>query len=150
VKLAFTSALRLFVCLAATGCLKGGDRDSEDDWECVRDTDCDGECTRTNECVEAGTSIRVEVEWTINGAAPSEETCAPIGELEVLFYQGDEEGPTYAPIPCPIGSSTYDKMPPRLDRVEMLVYGDGGDVVDQQSAPVDSTGTTAVTFDLEP
>ena len=116
----------------------------------MRDADCDGECTRTNECVEAGTSIRVEVAWTINGAAPGEETCAPIAELEVLFYQGDEEGPTYAPIPCPIGSSTYDKMPPRLDRVVMIAWGEGGEIVDEESAAVEPTGTTAVTFDLAP
>jgi hypothetical protein len=143
-------AVALLLVLAATGCLRDGDRESDDDWECVRDADCEGECTRTNECVEAGTSIRVEVTWTVAGAAPSEESCAPFGELEVLFYEGSEEGPTYAPIPCPIGSSTYDKMPPRLDRVEMLAYGEGGDILDEKSADIEPTGITAVSFDLQP
>lgn len=131
-----------------TGCLRGGDRASDDDWECVRDADCDGECTRTNECIEAGTAIRVEVAWTVAGAAAAEASCAPIGELEVVFFAGEEEAESYAPIPCPIGRSTYDKMPPWLDRVEMIAYGADGGVVDDQSASVAPSGTTAITFDL--
>lgn len=146
-------ALALALCVAAVaaaGCLRDGGRDGEGDGECARDADCDGECTRTNECVEAGTAIRVEVEWTIAGVAPSEESCAPIGELEVIFYEADEEVTNYAPIPCLIGSSTYDKMPPRIDRVEMLAYSDDGDILDTRSADVEPTGTTAVTFDVQP
>jgi hypothetical protein len=144
------AALALALCVAAAGCLRDGGRDGEGDGECARDDDCDGECTRTHECVEAGTAIRVEVEWTIAGAAASETSCGSIGELEVIFYELDEEVTNYVPIPCPIGSSTYDKMPPRIDRVEMLAYGDGGDILDSQSADVEPTGTTAVTFDLQP
>ena len=143
-------AFAFTACLAAAGCLRGGDRDSDDDWECVRDADCDGECTRTNECVEAGTAIRVEVSWTIAGAATTEESCAPIGELEVFFYEGEVEATNYVPIPCAIGSSTYDKMPPRLDRVELVAYGEGGDVLAAESADLEPTGTTTVLFDLQP
>ncbi len=136
----------LALCVAAAGCLRGGGSDGE----CVTDDDCDGECTRTNECVAAGTAIRVEVDWTIAGAPPSDESCAPFGELEVLFDEADEEVTSYAPIPCAIARSTYDKMPPRIDRVEMIAYGEDGEVRDSQSAPVEPTGTTTVTFDLQP
>lgn len=140
-------ALAFALCVVAGGCFTGGDRDEGD---CVRDADCDGECTRTNECVEAGTSIRVEVAWTIAGAPASDDSCAPFAELEILFYQDEVEVTNYVPIPCRIGRSTYDKMPPRLDRVELVAYDESGRTVDSQSAALEPTGTTTVAFDLQP
>lgn len=133
------------VVLAASGCFTGGSA------ECASDGDCagDDECARTGECVAAGEAIEVVVEWTIEGAAPTADSCAPAGDLEVVFYEGDTEATSYAPIPCTLGRTTYDKMPPRLDRVELFAYDDRGAVLDSGSGPLESTGSSTVTIDLE-
>lgn len=140
------TALALAVSLAAGGCFSGGDEVEL----CQTDADCDGECSRINECVEAGSAIRVELSWTVAGAAPSEENCAPFEALEVFFYDGEDEASSYAPIPCTLARSTYDKMPPRLDRIDLAAYGSGGVIVDSQNALLEPTGTTTVTFHLQP
>lgn len=117
---------------------------------CEEDADCAGECTRTGECVEAGSSIRVVVAWTVNGLAPSEEACASLGDLGVVFYDGGQEARSYYPIPCPIGRSTYDKMPPRLDRVELVAEDPSGRTVDRAERDLAPTGETVVEIDLRP
>ena len=140
--------LCLAVWLGAGGCFSA----DRDDGRCETDADCDGECARTNECVEAGTTIRVELAWTIAGEPAVDETCAPIAELEVLFHDGggEQEPTSYSPIPCRLGRSTYDKMPPRLDRIELIAYDQGGGILDSGSGPLEPTGTTTVSFDLVP
>ena len=140
------NALALALCLAAAGCFSRGESD-----ECQTDADCaDGdECTRVGECVAAGSAIRVELSWTIAGAAPSAEACVAFDSLEVVFYEGELEASSYAPIPCDLARSTYDKMPARLDRVELIAYQAGG-IADSQTASLEPTGTTTVTFDLQP
>jgi hypothetical protein len=136
-------ALAALAALAASGCLSGGSA------ECASDGECAGGdvCARTGECVPAGGAIEVVVEWTVGGAAPDADRCAPVAELEVVFYDGREEATSYAPVPCTLGRTTYDKMPPRLDRVELFAYDDRGAVLDSDSAAID--GTTTVSVDLE-
>jgi hypothetical protein len=140
------SVLALALCLASGACSSGG----EEVDACETDADCDGECSRINECVEAGSAIRVELAWTVAGEPPSDESCAPFEALEVFFYDGGREATSYAPIPCTLSRSTYDKMPPRLDRIDLAAYGSGGVILDSQSAELEPTGTTTVTFDLQP
>ena len=132
------------VVLAASGCFTGGSA------ECAGDGDCagDDECARTGECVAAGEAIEVVVEWTIAGAAPTADSCAPAGDLEVVFYEGDTEATSYAPIPCTLGRTTYDKMPPRLDRVELFAHDERGGVLDSDSSAIDGTTTVAMDLDL--
>lgn len=140
------SVLALALGLAAAGCFS---RSAPE--ECVGDTDCGGdECARTGECIESGTAIRVVVEWTIAGGAPSEESCAPISELGVLFYDGDREDASYIPIPCSIARTVYDKMPPRLTRVELFAYDDAGGVIDSGGGMLESSGETVIAVDLQP
>lgn len=136
VKLALSLA-----ALAASGCFSASSR------ECQSDGDCAGVCARTGECVAAGEAIEVVVEWTIDGAAATAESCAPAAELEVVFYAGEEEATSYAPVPCMLGRTTYDKMPPRLDRVELFAYDDGGAVIASDSGAI--AGTTTVALDLD-
>ncbi len=136
--------LSLALALVATsGCFSGGSA------ECAGDGDCsgDGVCARTGECVAADQAIEIVVEWTVGGAAPTADLCAPASELEVVFYDGQEEATSYAPVPCTLGRTTYDKMPPRLDRVELFAYDDRGAVIDSDSAAID--GPTTVAIDLE-
>ncbi len=145
----FALALPLpLVVLAAGGCFTAGSgRD-----ECGGDGDCSGgdECTRTGECIEGGTAIRVVVEWTIAGAPPSEASCAPFAELGVLFYEGEREDASYDPIPCAIARTVYDKMPPRLTRLELYGFDEGGGIIDSGGGSLESSGETVVAVDLEP
>ena len=137
--------VRLALALAAlllAGCLSGSSR------ECASDADCDEVCARTGECIAADSAIEVVVEWTMAGAAPSDASCQPVAELEAIFYAGQEEATSFAPIPCTLGRTTYDKMPSRLDRVELIAHDDRGAVLDSGSGSIEPTGTTTVTIDL--
>jgi hypothetical protein len=131
--------------LAAAGCFSGGSA------ECASDGDCAGGdvCARTGECVSAGEAIEVVVEWTVGGSAPTADSCAPASDLEVVFYDGEEEATSYAPVPCTLGRTTYDKMPPRLDRVQLVAYDDGGSVLDIDEADIAPSGTTTASLDLD-
>jgi hypothetical protein len=126
----------LALVLVGSGCFAGSSR------ECARDSDCvDAVCARTGECIDADSAIAVVLEWTVGGA--------PAADLETILYDGEEEATRYAPIPCPLGRSTYDKMPSRIDRIELFAYDDGGAVIDSGSAAVEPSGTTTVTIDLQ-
>lgn len=140
--------LALGLVLAAGGCFSRST-------DCEADHDCDGEgvCTRTGDCVAAGTAIAVAVEWTVGGAAPSEASCAPLAELEVVFYADQHEATSYAPVPCSLGRTNYDKMPPWLDQVELIAYDGDGRIVASGKADIAPTaGAAAVTvaIDLAP
>lgn len=141
--------LLVLVLASPLGCLAGrGD-------ECSSDVDCsdDGECTRTNECVPDGSALRVVVRWTVDGDAPTParpEPCAPVGELEVRFHDPRAEGENYRPVPCELGQTVYDKMPPRFDSVEVVAYDPAGDTLDSAEEPLAESGETDVLVDLSP
>jgi hypothetical protein len=124
---------------------------------CTVDGDCpDGqECTRVEECVESGTSLRVVLSWTVAGVAPTPEApepCAPFSELEVRFHDPnvDDEDVSFRPVPCDLGRTVYDKMPPRLTSVEVIAYDEQGRDVDSESASLQPSGESDVTVDLQP
>src|SRR5438128_2312997 len=70
----------------------------------------------------AGTGGKVFIQWTLGGAAPSEESCAGVDHLTLsLFYAQGRV--TIAPIPCTIGRFRYDGLPTgsadlRLDGID--------------------------------
>ena len=143
-------------CIAAlcaiamlSGCLSGTGED------CISDADCsaDGECTRTGECVPDGGAVRIEVRWTVNGAAPSPsspEACAGIGELEILFQDPGGEVENYRPVPCDLGQSVYDKMPPRFEAVEVVAYDEDDAVLDSAEQSLNANGDSQIQVDLIP
>lgn len=141
-RIAALCAVALSGCLSATG------------EECISDADCsaDGECTRTGECVPDGGAVRIEVRWTVNGAAPSPSSpgpCEAIGELEILFQDPGGEAENYRPVPCDLGQSVYDKMPPRFESVEVVAYDRDDDVLDSVEAEL-GAGDSQVAVDLVP
>jgi hypothetical protein len=139
-----TSVKQLFLLgltLVAGGCFSRSG-------ECETDADCDGVCARTGDCVDS--AIAVTVEWTVAGAAPTAESCAPVAELEVVFYADDREQTSYAPVPCTLGRTNYDKMPPWLDRVDLVAHDDDGRILDIGHGDIAPTGATTVTIDLQP
>ncbi|MEM9490690.1 MAG: hypothetical protein AAGC55_16200 [Myxococcota bacterium] len=115
--------------------------------ECSSDADCGGECVRTGECVAPGTAVAYRINWTIDGQPASDEACLAIAELSVTLQdsrQGDEV--IYRPVTCSIGTFFFDRMPPRLDRVQVIAHGDGRLQLDRQTASLVAGGE--VTVDL--
>jgi hypothetical protein len=122
---------------------------------CTTDADCsrDGECTRTSECVPDGTAVRVTVRWTVAGQAPSPsrpEPCAGVGELEILFHDPGAGEENYRPVPCALGQSLYDKMPPRFESVEVVAYDPSGEVLDSAEEPLAAGDESDILVDLSP
>jgi len=125
---------------------------------CGIDADCgdDDVCTRTGECVAPGEVLRVVVTWTVGGQAPTPEvpdpcTAAEIDDLGVTFIDtSSDELIDYVPVPCELGRATYDKMPARLDSVELAAWSTGGDLIDRQSRDLEDSGETTAAFALLP
>ena len=142
-------ALPLFaVLVAGPGCFSSRD-------QCSSDEECEGggECTRTGECVADGTALRVVVRWTVDGRAPtpaSPEPCDRVGELEVIFRDPGSDPENYRPVPCNLGQTVYDKMPPRFEAVEVVAYAPSGRFLDSAEAPLAASGETDVQLDLTP
>lgn len=115
--------------LAAGGCLPVA---SELGGDCMVDADCgSGQCTRTGECVARGTALAVRVVWTLDGAAPTSESCLAneIAEMSLTFIDREtQDGPTYQPIPCQLGRILYDVMPPRFDYVSLSALQEDGSI----------------------
>jgi hypothetical protein len=131
------------------GCFPGGGAFSE----CREDYDCpsDQQCTRTRECV-GGTLIEARLTWTIGGVAVTPQdaaACAGIDHLEISFGESGLGDVTYSPVPCSLGFSVYDKMPPRLDRVSLVGLDSRGALVGADSAPL-SPGENLITLDVSP
>ena len=140
-------AALLLLVAAPAGCLTGSGG------ECSSDGDCaaGGVCTRTDECVPAGSAIRVVVRWTVNGQAPTTsrpEPCAEVGELEVIFRDPGGRPESYRPVPCDLGQTVYDKMPPRFESVEVRAMDRSGDLLASAREDLASRGETAVQVDL--
>ncbi len=140
-------ALVALLLFGLPGCLAGEGE------QCASDVDCsdDGECTRLGECVADGAALRVVVRWTVGGQAPTPaapQPCAPFGELEIVFHDPGEENTSFRPVPCELGQTVYDKMPPRFESVEVVAYDPSGDMVDAVEEPLAATGETSVLVDL--
>ena len=140
-----------FLALLSAACTSGrGDALCRDEADCAA-----GElCARTGECVDEAEALRVVVSWTVGGQRPGPDDpapCAAIGELEVLFHDrsgGPEE--SFRPVPCTLGRVTYDVMPARLDRVEILAWSPEGRLLDRVGAPLEPSGETVLELDLSP
>jgi len=102
--------------------------------------------------VTAGSALRVVVRWTVNGEAPTPsqpEACAEVGELAVTFRAPAPTQPqTYQPVPCQLGQTVYDKMPPRFETVEVVAFDRAGNVLASAEERLARSGETAVQFDL--
>jgi hypothetical protein len=122
------------VLLGASGC--------PGSTECSLDNECrSGEvCARSSECLPTGQVWEVQVRWTIAGAAPSATTCAPIEPVGIQFQGGRDDELKYSPIACASGLFTVDKLPIRMNKVQLNgVRADG-------IATIPATGN--VTIDL--
>lgn len=132
--------------LLAAGCLQASDVGLP----CRFDADCEGECARGDVCIEAGSGRAVTLRWTVVGSAPSPvepEACAGIAALDISFRGGGDEL-TYYPVPCELGQSHFDVLPPWLDRAVVTAFDAGGVAVDQRWASLGDAAEIAV--DLAP
>jgi hypothetical protein len=104
------------------------------DKACEVDTDCGGEvCARSHECLPASQVRRVQVRWTIRGAAATAATCEMVDPLTIQFVATREDLLKYEPLACSAGLFTIDKMPSRMIAVEI----DGPRVSARAGIPVD-------------
>jgi hypothetical protein len=132
--------------LIAAGCVRSADE------PCVDDADCDGEvCARDGVCLAAGDVRRVQIRWTVRGAAPDATACEGIAELELqLDDSAGGPGHRYAQVPCPLGLFTIDKIGRRYDGVTLAGYDAAGSRVVRGTAPItdDAEGDGAAMIDL--
>jgi len=112
--------------------------------ECQLDPDCAGGevCARDGMCAPPSTVRAVTATWTIDGAAPTTQSCSAHPDLYISFI-GADSGDTigFAPVPCRNGQFSVDKLPTRFRQVELGVEGGGYDV-----GTISAAGT--VTLDL--
>ena len=109
---------------------------------CEVDADCGGglSCARTGEC--AAGLVSVAISWTVAGQPASEAACADIASLAVTFVDA-EAGATgqvaevvYQPVSCPLGQIFFDRMPQRLDQVDVDARGTDSRLVQVASIPL--------------
>lgn len=131
------SLLLRCVCAAGlagmlAGCVLGGAR-------CDSDADCDGAlCARNGEC--AGAVVFVRALWTVDGQPPTEARCAPHPWLSVTFEDDGYDRLTYEPIRCTLGQITFDRMPGRYDRVELVARDAEGAIVTRHRSAIEPPG----------
>jgi hypothetical protein len=91
------------------------------DFGCHVDTDCGSNlvCARDGECLAASAVRIIHVNWTMNGQATSDTTCAHAPSLAVTFSDPNTEMFGFAPVPCNAGRYTIDKFPSRFDTVQL-------------------------------
>jgi hypothetical protein len=90
------------------------------DKACEVDADCGGDvCARSHECLPASQVRRVQVRWTIRGAAASVATCEAVEPLTIQFLATREDSLKYEPLACSAGLFTIDKMPSRMITVDI-------------------------------
>ena len=96
---------------------------------CHADADCGSQvCARNGECMAASAVHVVHVNWTVGDDAASDASCTSAPKLSITFSSnlGDEFG--FAPVPCNAGRYTIDKMPMRINNVQLArqyEYGGG-------------------------
>lgn len=112
--------------------------------ECELDGDCGGGevCARDHTCTDPANVRMVRAVWTINAAPADAAACA--GHDLYIEFRGTsrDDALGFAPVPCPSGMFTVDKLPLRFGSVELGVDGGG----DSDFASFDDTGTA--TLDL--
>src|SRR5256885_4783258 len=89
---------------------------------CSMDSECGtgNVCARDGECLSASEVISVHINWTVNGAAASEATCANGPDWFVDFSDGFSGGGFgFAPVPCKAGVLSVDKLPSRVLDVDV-------------------------------
>jgi hypothetical protein len=96
------------------------------DGECEIDADCDGlVCARDHSCLPADEVREVRATWTINGAPATMVSC--VEDDLYIEFRGDspEDRVQFQPVPCFAGQFSVDKLPRRMDTVELGVLGSG-------------------------
>ena len=90
------------------------------DKACEVDADCGSEvCARSHECLPPSQVRRVQVRWTIQGAAATAATCEPVDPLTIQFLATPKDSLKYEPLACSAGLFTIDKMPSRMITVDI-------------------------------
>jgi hypothetical protein len=140
------TSVALAAVLAIAGCVRSADE------PCVDDADCDGlVCARDGVCLGADEVRRVQVRWTVRGAAPDASSCAGITELE-LQLDDSAGGPShrYGQVPCPLGLFTIDTIGRRYDGVTLVGFDAAGSRVVRGTAAItdDAEGNGAAMIDL--
>jgi hypothetical protein len=112
------------------GCVLGGQR-------CDSDADCNGAlCARNGECADVLVFVRAL--WTVGGQPPTEARCAPHPWMSITFEDdGYGDKLTYEPIRCTLGQITFDRMPGRYDRVELVTWDADGAVVTRHRSAIE-------------
>lgn len=119
--------------LVTAGCPAGGANN-----HCVIDTDCgDQVCAITGECVGTGTVRTVRIRWQVANQSPTPqapELCGAISDLEVSFRDRDglEDGVSYWPVPCELGTVFYNHVPSWLDRLRIVAFDSADSALDEQ------------------
>ncbi len=112
---------------------------------CHADSDCGGElvCARNGECLPASLVRAVHVRWTVRGGAPTAASCAAYTRMFVTFEATDVyDSVGFAPVPCPAGVFTIDKLPRRF------TTGSAGSETGAGTASGAFDGTGTVLLDL--
>jgi hypothetical protein len=90
---------------------------------CTDQSDCTEVCTRNHECLAPDQVRSALVHWTVQGAAASATSCAPIvaaGTMHITFTDSVSGNYTrYSPLMCDAGQFFIDKWPTRFDQVEV-------------------------------
>ena len=121
--------------------------------ECLGDDECEGACTRTQECA-LGTLVDVTVTWRIHGLTPTPDNpgaCLGVDHLALTFEDSNDYagGVMYEPIPCELGITTYDKMPPRFDSIGLSAQSSSGRILDSAQQRL-QPGENIIEFSLFP
>ena len=98
------------------------------DTSCAVDEECaDGEvCARDHACTSGSQVREVRANWTINGGPANTGVCAD-RDLYIEFRsQSPDDRVQFRPVPCFVGQFTVDKLPNRMDTVELGVEGAAG------------------------
>jgi hypothetical protein len=125
--------------LFLAGCPVSGD-------ECALDVDCEGGdvCARDHSCLPASEVRAVRASWTINGVPASAEVCGE-ADLYIEFTADDRDDRVqFQPVPCFAGQFSVDKLPSRMDRVELGTLGGG----DRDTATFDAEGNAQLDLSL--
>ena len=96
---------------------------------CHADSECGTQvCARNGDCMPASAVHVVHVNWTVGDEPASDASCASAPKLGITFSSGTGDEFGFAPVPCKAGRYTIDKMPTRINNVQLArqyEYGGG-------------------------